>query len=113
MASKHPSERDLRQREAELKQRELALRLRELEVDLARGNEGRRQTVAPAKRPNKIRRWWQMAVNGLKFFAVVVAVVAAVRVAFWLAGALMVLTVSWLIYKLFFESSFRGDNFDD
>ena len=46
--------------------------------------------------------------EGLKFFAVVVLVVAAIRVAFWLAGALMVIGVSYIIYKFYFASRLRG-----
>lgn len=102
----------MRQREAELRERELALQLREMEMELKKAKGDRLSTEIanpPFKRPGRIRRWRRNAIEGLKLFAVVVAVMAAIRVAYWLASVLVVLGVGYLVYKLYFAQRFNRD----
>ncbi|MEL7086198.1 MAG: hypothetical protein AAF268_14905 [Cyanobacteria bacterium P01_A01_bin.3] len=110
--SDNSREQDLRQREAELGERELSLRLKEMEIELqkAKGDRLSTETVAPpTQRPGRIRRWRRNAIEGLKLFAVVVAVIAAIRLAYWLASVLVVLAVGYLVYKLYFARRFNRD----
>ena len=103
---------DLHQREAELRERELSLQLKEMEMELqkAKGDRLSTETAAPpAQQPGRIRRWRRNALEGLKLFAVVVAVMAAIRIAYWLASVLMVLGVGYLVYKLYFAERFNRD----
>ena len=113
MSSSNPNEQDLQQREADLRDRELALKLKEMEQELSRvkqTNPRRQQPSKPATMPSRLRRWRRNAIEGVKLFAVVVGVVAAVRVAYWLASIVLVLGVSYLIYKLFFADRFNRDD---
>ncbi|MEM9567168.1 MAG: hypothetical protein AAF974_02585 [Cyanobacteria bacterium P01_E01_bin.34] len=105
-------EQDLRQREAELRERELTLRLKEMEMELqkAKGDRLSKNTIySPTNRPGRTWRWRRNAIEGLKLFAVVVAVMAAIRIAYWLASVLMVLGVGYLVYKLYFARRFNQD----
>lgn len=113
MSSPDPKERDFQQREADLRERELALKLKamEMELDLAKRSHPRKQKPRNLeKRPSRIRRWRRNAIEGIKLFAVVVLVVAAIRVAYWLASIVLVLGVSYLAYKLFFANRFNRDD---
>ena len=112
MPSLDPQEQNFQQREADLRERELALKLKEMEreLDLAkRSNPRRQKTHNLEQRPSRIRRWRRNAIEGVKLFFVVVLVVSAIRVAYWLASIFLVLGVSYLVYKLFFADRFNRD----
>jgi hypothetical protein len=117
----------LRQREELLRQRELELRIRELESELkTRGSnfhpasEPTSSTTGPAgaQRPDpavnptskykgKSTRWdkWNGKLwMGLQFVLVVIAVIAAIKIAHWLGGALIIGMIAWVAYKVFFET---------
>ncbi len=102
-------EQDLRQREAELRERELSVRLKEMEMELqkAKGDRLSTEVEPPTTRPGRIRRWRRNAIEGLKLFAVVVAVIVAIRVAYWLASVMVVLGIAYLLYKFYFERRFN------
>jgi hypothetical protein len=94
-----PKQEDLQQREAALRQRELELRMRELEVEVNQmpvSPTVKHQVQATAK-PGKLR---QITIAA-KFFGIVVAMIAAVKIATWMAGFLLFGTVVWVVYQIF------------
>ncbi|MGP1384009.1 MAG: hypothetical protein ACTS2F_10650 [Thainema sp.] len=112
---RHDNDRDfqLRQREADLKKRELEIRLRELEAELHQRPPATPvpqvevQTVYPQKSATPETRWqrWKRSIgNFAKFCILVVVVLVAIRVSFWLANIIIIGTAAFVAYKLFFES---------
>jgi negative regulator of sigma E activity len=105
-------EEELRLREEALRARELQIRMRELEAELdpvpvqskvqqARVQQG--ETYKHEETSRRRRPWYRRLPELAKFILIVIAVVVAVRLAVWLATAVLVLTVGWVAYKLFLE----------
>ncbi len=108
----HEKETELRQREAELQKREMEIRLRELEAELHQrppatpAPQVEVQTVYPGKSAKPETRWqrWQRSIgNFAKFCIVLIIVLAAFRVSLLIANILIVGTVAFVAYKLFFD----------
>lgn len=106
MTDPHHPEEDLRRREQELKEREMSVRLRELESEVYGKSEPAREVeVVTDDLPTKssFKRGLRKAVNVAKFLGVVVVVVVAVRIAVWLAMAIMIGAISYVAYELFLK----------
>lgn len=96
-------EEKIRQREETLKARELKIRLRAIEQGLDD------TLVQPtAKHPEvaspKSRKILKKVTEVGKFLLIVIGVIVAIRVAAWLSTLVILCGVSWVVYKLFFES---------
>ena len=106
--SSNERERQLQQREQELRDRELSLRLQELEAEISQKQivhqPGVYKTTPHQKPQGSLKRFYRKLANIAKFVAIVVIAVAAVRIASWLAGVIIVGGIAWLAYKIFFES---------
>ncbi|KGF72142.1 hypothetical protein DO97_11960 [Neosynechococcus sphagnicola sy1] len=100
MSAPNPQEDELHRREQELAARERALRLRELEQEINHRSPPPRSLNPGAFSPRALSR---TLVKWATFFAIVVAVVVAIRVAAWLTHIVLVLVVAWVVYKLFFQ----------
>ena len=114
MSSLDPQDQEFQERETLRREQELSLRLKEMEQEIngmSRDRSGDHALKQPSKKLSLMRRWRRNIVAGIQFFAVVVAVIVAIRVAFWLASIVMVLLVSYLIYEIFFHNRF--DRLDD
>jgi len=110
-------EQELKRREQELRQKEQELRLRELEAELHRPPIQKPQAESPHVSPttkydpdgNKVKAQGKRRpmVKKIKdfvlFIGIVIAVVAAVRVAASLASILIVGLIAWIGYKLFLD----------
>lgn len=94
-------EEELRRREEALKEREIQIRMRELEHEL--GSPTVHPTTKLDNPPRKRRPWYKKLPDIGKFLLILIAVVVAVRIAAWLATAVLVLGVGWVGYKLFIE----------
>ncbi|MEM6448177.1 MAG: hypothetical protein AAF704_16675 [Cyanobacteria bacterium P01_D01_bin.123] len=97
----------LQQELRELEDRERSLRLRELELEIEQPATDVQVEVMPKESGlvgSRLRRWRRKIVMAAKFFGLVIAIIVAVRVAAWLAGAVMVVGIAWLAYQLFFDS---------
>jgi Flp pilus assembly protein TadB len=105
MSSNRDREEQLKRRELELQERERQIRLRELEAEIYQEQPPLHQTTKhqPPQKPQK--SWLRKLVNVGKFFALVVVVILSIRVALWLAYALMVLGIAFIAYKLFFDGN--------
>jgi Flp pilus assembly protein TadB len=105
---------ELRRREKELQAREHALRLRELEAEIDQQPSTNQLpislTIQHQEPERAIRHRSRQALNVAKFLGIVVAVVVAVRIATWLATAVLVGGIVWVAYKIFFESNTSGEN---
>lgn len=96
---------ELKRREELLREREIQVRLRELEAEVT--STPVQPTFKHEKLPSKKKAWYRKIPEIAKFFLVVVAVIVAVRIAAWMATAVIVLGVGWIGYKLFLEGD-RG-----
>lgn len=107
MNSPNRKEEDLQRREKELQEREHALRLRELEAELYQQSPANELPISPTRKhrepEGKLNQRFRQVVTVAKFLGIVIAVVVAVRIATWLATAVMVGGIAWVAYKLFFE----------
>ena len=104
MSSENDNNSEIQRREKELEERERAIRLREMEAEIYKVEP---PLYEPAKHevPESFRqRWSKKLILAGKFSIIVVAVVAAVKIGTWLATAVIVGALSWVGYKLFFES---------
>lgn len=107
MNSPNRKEEELQQREKELQEREHALRLRELEAELYQQSPTSEPPISPTSKhrepEGKLNQRFRQVVTVVKFLGIVIAVVVAVRIATWLATAVMVGGIAWIAYKLFLE----------
>ena len=94
-------DRELQQREAELRKREIKIRMRELEAELEQPTPV--QATVTTDEPLSGRPWYKRLPDIGKFCLIVLAVIVAVRLATWLATAVMILGIAWAGYKLFLE----------
>ena len=117
MNSFNHKEEELRRREKELEERERAIRLQELEAEINQvptAEMSQSQQAGGADPPlyetrkhqepeGKLKQWQRKLINIGKFLGIVVVVVVTIRIAMWLAMAVMVGLIGWLGYKLFLE----------
>lgn len=112
MDSPNRREEELHRREKELQEREHALRLRELEAELDQQAQRGEPPISPTTKHHKtngaLQQRFQQAITVAKFLGIVVAVVVAMRIAAWLATAVMVGAIAWVGYKLLFEKRDRA-----
>lgn len=94
-------EEELRRREEALKEREVQIRMRELEAELSK------PPISPTSKlkdsPRKTLSWFKRMSEIGKFLLIVVAVIVAIRLAAWLAMAILIGGIAWVGYKLFLE----------
>jgi sugar phosphate isomerase/epimerase len=111
MTSPNSNPDELRRREQALQARERALRLRELEAEIYAQNTPPEPPIVPTRRHQEperaMQRQFRKVLEVAKFLGIVVAVVIAIRIATWLATAVMIGAVAWIAYKLFFEGDHR------
>ncbi len=102
MKSPEEREQELQRLEKQLRQKETELRLRELESQIA-------QEKAPLYQTRKVDsielgKLQGRAILGLKLFGLTVVAIIAVRVASFAASAVIVATLVFIGYKLFFDN---------
>ncbi|MBE9038220.1 DUF3040 domain-containing protein [aff. Roholtiella sp. LEGE 12411] len=103
MTSQDDRHKELERRERTLREREMEVRLREMEADIRASNAPFHKTVKHQPE-NSSKLWIKKAILGGKLFALGVAVLIAVRIASVMAGIIIVAALTWISYKLFFES---------
>lgn len=96
-------EEKILRKEKEIEAREIRARLREIESELdnipVTPTYKHEETVA-----KKSRGFLQQISDIGKFVLIVFSVVVAIRVANWVGLAIMVISLVWISYKLFFDS---------
>ncbi|MEB3179829.1 MAG: hypothetical protein VKL59_12445 [Nostocaceae cyanobacterium] len=103
MNSSDNDNNSLERRERLVREIETELRLRELEAEINPVNQTIHKTVK--HQPKESRKiWLQKAVLGLKLLAVGVLALVAAKLASFLAAAIIILTLMFVSYKLFFSS---------
>jgi hypothetical protein len=102
MNSPDNKETELQRRERELREREQAIRLRELEAEIDR-TVPTYQTSKHEPPDSKLQQWRRKLTIAAQFTVLVIAVGVSVKVASWLATAVIVGGLSWMIYKIVFE----------
>ena len=106
MDSPDKKARELRHREQELRKREQEIRLRELESEIDRSvpEHLTSKYEEPDSQVNgKLKKWRRKIIAAAQFTGIVIAVVVAVRIASWLATALIVGGIALIAYKMFIE----------
>ena len=91
------------QREKELQERERQIRLQELELELEKKDPQLYETSKYDKPEKKKNSQLKKLIKVGKFLGIVVAVVAAVYISFWVAAAVLVVGIAWVGYKIIFE----------
>jgi Flp pilus assembly protein TadB len=97
---------EIRQREKELQEREHALRLRELEAEIYQQPQATEPPISPTRKHSSesaLNPRFSQVIKVAKFLGIVIAVVIALQIAKWLAGAILVGGIAWVAYKLLFE----------
>ena len=105
MNSPDKKARELRHKEQELRKREQEIRLRELEAEIDRSVPEYRTTKyeePDSKVKGKLKQWRRKIIAVAQFTGIVIAVVVAVRIAFWLATVVIVGGIALIAYKMFF-----------
>jgi anti-sigma-K factor RskA len=105
MDSPDKKARELRHKEQELRKREQEIRLRELESEIDRSVPEYRTSKhqEPDSQVNgKLKQWRRKIIAAAQFTGIVIAVVVAVRIASWLATAVIVGGIAWIAYQMFF-----------
>ncbi|MCG8362255.1 MAG: hypothetical protein MJA27_02850 [Pseudanabaenales cyanobacterium] len=94
-------EEELRSREESLREREIQIRMRELEAELES------TPVHPTSKHeeplSKKRPWYKRLPEIGKFCLMVIAVIVMVRLATWLATAILIFGIGWVGYKFFLD----------
>ncbi|MEG5063865.1 hypothetical protein QUB33_09605 [Microcoleus sp. B3-A4] len=106
MDSPDKKARELRHREQELRKREQEIRLRELESEIDRSvpeHLTSKYEEPDSKVNGKLKQWRRKIIAAAQFTGIVIAVVVAVRIASWLATALIVGGIALIAYKMFIE----------
>ncbi|MBD1884777.1 hypothetical protein [Microcoleus vaginatus] len=106
MNSPDKKTRELRHKEQELRKREQESVLRELEAEIDRSVP--EYLTSKYKEPDsqvngKLKQWRRKILAVAQFTGIVIAVVVAVRIATWLATALMVGGIALIAYEMFVE----------
>jgi hypothetical protein len=94
-------EAELRRREERPKERELELRLRELDAEI--NQPPLHQTVKHTLPEPQRQTWMRKAKKIAIFCGIVVGIVVLMRLAAMLASFVIVATIAFVIYKLFFD----------
>ena len=106
MDSPDKKARELRHKEQELRKREQEIRLRELEAEIDRPVPEYRtikyEEPDSKVKEGKLQQWRRKITAVAQFTGIVIAVVVAVRIASWLATAVIVGGIAWIAYKMFF-----------
>ena len=105
MNSPDKKARELRHKEQELRRREQEIRLRELEAEIDRSVPEHRTSKyeePDSQAKGKLKQWRRKLIAVAQFTGIVIATVVAVRIASWLATAVIVGGISWIAYKMFF-----------
>ncbi|MEG4204315.1 DMT family transporter [Microcoleus sp. Pol7_A1] len=106
MNSPDKKARELRHKEQELRKREQEIRLRELEAEIDRSvpEHLTSKYEEPDSQVNgKLKQWRRKIIAAAQFTGIVIAVIVAVRIASWLAAALIVGGIALIAYKMFIE----------
>ena len=107
MNATEKNSRELRHKKQELRKRKQEILLRELESEIDRSvpthlinkyEETDSQTNSKLK-----QQWRRKIVATAKFVGIVIAVVFVVRIAYWVATALIVGGIALIVHKTFFE----------
>ena len=107
MNATEKNSRELRHKKQELRKRKQEILLRELESEIDRSvpthlinkyEETDSQTNSKLK-----QQWRRKIVATAKFVGIVIAVVFVVRIAYWVATALIVGGITLIVHKTFFE----------
>jgi Flp pilus assembly protein TadB len=101
MNFRNDKHKELQRREQELQAREQEIRLRELEAEI--NQPALYQTVKHRDSKGSLKQRFGQLVTIGKFLAIVVAVVVGIKIGTWLASLIIVGSVAWVVYKLFFE----------
>ncbi|MEP6490926.1 hypothetical protein NDI43_26615 [Microcoleus vaginatus GB2-A3] len=106
MNSPDKKTRELRHKEQELRKREQESLLHELEAEIDRSVP--EYLTSKYKEPDsqvngKLKQWRRKILAIAQFTGIVIAVVVVVRIATWLATALMVGGIALIAYKMFVE----------
>jgi hypothetical protein len=104
MNSSDNDHNELERRERLLREREVELRLRELKDEINPVNPKIYQTVKHQP-PESSKIWQKKAVLGLKLLAVGALALAAAKIASFLSAAIIIVTLMFVSYQLFFNSS--------
>ena len=105
MDSPDKKARELRHKEQELRKREQEIRLRELESEIDRSVPEHRTSKyeePDSQAKGKLKQWRRKIIAAAQFTGIVIAVVVAVRIAFWLATVVIVGGIALIAYKMFF-----------
>lgn len=106
MDSPDKKARELRHKEQELRKREQEIRLRELEAEIDRSVPEHRTSKYEEPdskvKEGKLQQWRRKITAAAQFTGVVIATVVAVRIASWLATAVIVGGIAWIAYTMFF-----------
>ncbi|MEZ2226103.1 MAG: hypothetical protein ACBR50_07415 [Microcoleus sp.] len=102
MNSPDNKETELQRRERELGDREHAIRLRELEAEINR-EVPTYQTSKQEAPESKLKYWRRKLTIAAQFTAIVIAVGVAVKLSSWLATAVMIGGLSWVVFKIIFD----------
>ena len=105
MNSPDKKARELRHKEQELRKREQEMQLRELEAEIDRSVPEYRTTKyeePDSQVKGKLQQWRRKIIAVAQFTGIVIAVVVAVRIAFWLATVVIVGGIALIAYKMFF-----------
>ena len=109
MDSPDKKAREIRHKEQELRKREQEIRLRELEAEIDRSVPEYRTTKYEEQdsqvKEGKLQQWRRKIIAVAQFTGIVIATVVAVRIASWLATAVIVGGISWIAYKMFFANN--------
>ena len=106
MDSPDKKARELRHKEQELRKREQEIRLRELEAEIDRSVPEHRTSKyeePDSQVKGKLKQWRGKIIAVAQFTGIVIATVVAVRIASWLATALIVGGIALIAYKMFVE----------
>lgn len=99
MNNQDDKETELRLREQELREREIAIRLRELEAEV-HSKQPLHQTAASSQRLQS-KKFFTIG----KFVVFFAAAILAIKVAAWIGGLIIVGSLAWVAYKLFFDTA--------
>ena len=101
--------RELRHKEQELRKREQEIRLRELETEIDRSVPEYRTTKYEKQdsqvKEGKLQQWRRKIIAVAQFTGIVIATIVAVRIASWLATAVIVGGIALIAYKIFVEEN--------
>ncbi|GAB1539375.1 hypothetical protein NUACC21_20410 [Scytonema sp. NUACC21] len=107
MKSPDDKYKDLERVERQLREKDTEMRLRELETQMSAEDAKVYQTVKHQSEGSE-KLWQKKAVLGAKLFALGVVTIVAVKVASFFAGIVIIGLLSFVTYKLFFDSKSKN-----